>query len=53
MAPLDEPSSRTCYTSKRELLQMEKEKVANKVDEVMMNRIKELFPAKELALEDE
>jgi hypothetical protein len=32
---------------------MEKEKVANKVVEEMMNRIKELFPAKELALEDE
>jgi hypothetical protein len=33
------------------LFQMEKD--ANKVVEEMMNRIKELFPAKELALEDE
>jgi hypothetical protein len=32
---------------------MVKEKNANKVDEEMMNRIKELFPTKELALEDE
>jgi hypothetical protein len=53
MAPWDEPSSRTCYASKRELLQMEKEKDANKVVEEMMNHIKELFPSKELALEDE
>jgi two-component sensor histidine kinase len=53
MAPWDEPSSRTCYASKMALLQMEKEKDANKVVEEMMNRIKELFPAKELALENE
>ena len=53
MAPWDEPSSRTCYASKKALLQMEKEKVANKATKKMMNRIKELFPAKELALEDE
>jgi hypothetical protein len=53
MAPWDEPSSRTCYVSNMELLQMEKEKVANKTIEEMMNRIKELFLAKELALENE
>jgi hypothetical protein len=55
MAPWDEPSSKTCYASRRALLQMEKEKVANKVVEEMMNRIKELFQksVEELALEDE
>jgi hypothetical protein len=53
MAPWDEPSSITYYASKRTLLQMEKEKYANKVVEEMMNRIKELFPTKELVLEDE
>jgi hypothetical protein len=46
MAPWDEPSSRTCYASKRELLQMEMEKDANKVVEKRMNHIKYLFPSK-------
>jgi hypothetical protein len=45
MAPWDEPSSRTCYDSKMEFLQMEKEKVANKAAKEMMNHIRELFPA--------
>jgi hypothetical protein len=45
MAPWDEPSSRNWYASKRELIQMEKEKAI----EEMMNRIKDLFPS----LEDE
>jgi hypothetical protein len=45
MAPWDEPPSRNCYASKKELLQMEKEKAANKAVEEMMNLIRELFPA--------
>ena len=45
MAPWDEPPSKSCYASKKELLQMEKEKDANKVVEEMMNHIRELFPA--------
>jgi hypothetical protein len=45
MASWDEPPSRNCYASKKELLQMEKEKAANKVVEEMMNLIRELFPA--------
>jgi hypothetical protein len=45
MAPWDEPSSKTCYDSKMEFLQMEKEKVANKDAKEMMNHIRELFPA--------
>jgi hypothetical protein len=49
MTPLDEPSARTRYASKITLLQMEKEKAADK----MMNRIRQLFPAKELDLEKE
>jgi hypothetical protein len=49
MAPWDEPPSRNCYASKKERLQMEKEKAANKVVEEMMNLIRELF----LALDDE
>jgi hypothetical protein len=49
MAPWDEPSSITCYDSKMEFLQMEKEKVVNKDAKKMMNRIKELF----LALDNE
>jgi hypothetical protein len=44
MAPWDEPSSITCYDSKMEFLQMEKEKVANKDAKEMMNHIKELLP---------
>jgi hypothetical protein len=53
MAPWDELSSRTWYASKRELLQMEKEKATNKVVDEMMNHIKELFLPKELELENE
>jgi hypothetical protein len=53
MAPWYEPSSRTCYASKMALLKMEKEKDSNKDDEEMMNHIKELFPAKQLSLENE
>jgi hypothetical protein len=55
MAPWDEPSSRTCHASRRELLQMEMEKDANEVVEELMNRVKELFQksVEELALEDE
>jgi hypothetical protein len=45
MAPWDEPPSRNCYASKKELLQMEKEKDANKDVEEMMILIRELFPA--------
>jgi hypothetical protein len=44
MAPWDEPPFINCYASKKELLQMEKEKDANKVVEEMMNHIRELFP---------
>jgi hypothetical protein len=40
MEPWNEPSSRIWYATKMELLQMEKEKVANKVTEEMMNRTK-------------
>jgi hypothetical protein len=55
MAPWDEPSSITCHTLRMTLLQTEKEKVANKATEEMMNHIKELFQkfVEELALEDE
>jgi hypothetical protein len=53
MEPWDESSSRTCYALKSTLLQMEKENDDNKYVEEMINRIKDLFPAKELALEDE
>jgi len=53
MAPWYEPSSKTCYASKMALLKMEKEKDSNKYDEEMMNHIKELFPAKQLSLENE
>jgi len=55
MAPWDEPSSRSFYPSRRELLQMEKEKSANKDAKEMMNRIKDLFQKsiKEIALEYE
>jgi hypothetical protein len=55
MEPWDEPSSKTFYASRREILQMDKEKAANKFVEEMMNPIKELFQksAKELSLEDE
>jgi hypothetical protein len=40
MAPWDEPPSRNCYASKKELLQMEKENAANKAVEEMMNLIR-------------
>jgi hypothetical protein len=53
MEPWDLPSFRTCYALRRALLQMEKEKTANKATEEMMNRIKELFSTEELSLEDE
>jgi len=53
MEPWDLPSFRTCYALRRALLQMEKEKTANKDDEKMMNYMKELFYAEEISLEDE
>jgi hypothetical protein len=45
MAPRDEPPSINCYASKNEFLQMEKEKVVNKVADEIMNLIRDLFPA--------
>ena len=45
MASWDEIPSRNCYASRKELLQMEKEKAANKSTEEMMNHIRELFPS--------
>jgi hypothetical protein len=45
MAPRDEPPFINCYASKKELLQMEKEKDANKDADEMMNHIRELFPS--------
>jgi hypothetical protein len=44
MAPWNEPPSRNCCASKKDFLQMEKEKAANKYVEEMMNLIRELFP---------
>ena len=44
MEPWDEPPPINCYALKKELLQMEKEKVVNKAIEEIMNIIRELFP---------
>jgi hypothetical protein len=45
MAPWDETPSKKFYASKKEILQMEKEKAANKAVEEMMNLIRDLFPS--------
>jgi hypothetical protein len=41
MAPWNQP--RLCHPSWKEILQMEREKDANKVIEELMNRVKELL----------
>jgi hypothetical protein len=55
MAPWDETFPKTCHVSRKALLHMEMEKVANEAVEELMNLVKRLSQKsiEELALEDE